>query len=1071
MAAPTVHGGVNGQYEGTIFGGIKFWVAQRVPSRGSLLDAIKDNGGKTVLLEKYADVLIADHARKDAPAGSVSWKYITDSVDKGELVNIDDYRIAHANVPRPVASTKPTKGTKVPFSKEDDDILVRWVHHRARAGESTSGNKIYQELAEKYPNHTWQSWRDRWVKRLSLLYEEGSEVPPQTQPPPRSWLVRESGVAPTSTAPSMGSTSRAAPGQARRPSAVPGRVRFTEEDDRILREYVNLRVQQGEKAKGNRIYQELEEEYPHHSYQSWRDRWVRHLSQREPESSTESTEPDGIRTGTRSKWPVREQSPPRATPASSVGGQNAAPSASDQRNTRMQELELKRQRIQATRTIQRVWRGYRVRRDLDRLRNRITAVQAIARGFLTRRILDRICEVEATGELDDTAPLPSVEVEDSRGIGHRSGQEDSVRPQSDAGRLSPASPRGVEPQSPGQRKSPEFDRKQFWVYFNQYAELNSLSPLPWVQIGRHTRDLWDVWRCVTKEPPQNRDWEAIAERLGLDWVAEPDVVVQVKTAFQEHLLGFELALQEFNNRDQGEAEEGTEEEGEEGDEESSETGDEDEVEEGDAEGSEGTGEGGDEEEIEEGDEQGSGEHEGGASGDHDEEEVGEKISQTQESETAPLENPDLYGSSPPVVGLKRRLEQIGNSSATSYLGSVNKRRRYDPDGEIPETPHTRIEKAGRGGGSPSTAAVAQETPSRRPTVRPPQPRQLVEPETQDFQFVQRHPQQEKKTLEPETQNFEFPPQLAELEDNDELVSPSQQLRSEDLAATPRPGPSSRNAVGMTSSADRPRPTVELEDAASDSSDEFESVSELVPRNSTSRKSALDISIQGADRRTRALPASWSKGKQPAPTAIGSTLRPSKPTVMRVTSSSTVVHRSSHASLHRSKQSPNEPSRTSRPSITSATHHDLGQSRRRSSTSTPTPTAAANSKNPTNTTIRSKIPIPSPTPIVEHFVSRGYAPRVVVRAVKATILKAANTGLVVDRLAKGQDIPENIRGVWTEDDDRRVRSIGSHLDKSGGALPARDGDLKWERWFWRLAEKHGAEAVLERREFLRVWDRI
>jgi hypothetical protein len=104
-------------------------------------------------LEKFADVLIADHARKDCPAGSVSWRYIDDCVAKGELVNIEDHLIHAANVPRPAGSTQPTRGTKVPFTKLDEQILVTWV----RQSVDISGNEIYKKLAElvrtlpKYP--------------------------------------------------------------------------------------------------------------------------------------------------------------------------------------------------------------------------------------------------------------------------------------------------------------------------------------------------------------------------------------------------------------------------------------------------------------------------------------------------------------------------------------------------------------------------------------------------------------------------------------------------------------------------------------------------------------------------------------------------------------------------------------------------------------------------------------------------------------------------------------------------------------------------------------------------------
>ena len=94
-------------------------------------------------------MLIADHARKDAPAGSVSWKYVTESVEKGEIVNIEDHKIHRASVPRPVGSARPIKGTRVPFTKQDDEILLAWVRHQKRAGKGIRGNEIYQILAEQ----------------------------------------------------------------------------------------------------------------------------------------------------------------------------------------------------------------------------------------------------------------------------------------------------------------------------------------------------------------------------------------------------------------------------------------------------------------------------------------------------------------------------------------------------------------------------------------------------------------------------------------------------------------------------------------------------------------------------------------------------------------------------------------------------------------------------------------------------------------------------------------------------------------------------------------------------------
>jgi hypothetical protein len=99
----------------------------------------QDNGGKIVQLEKFADVLIADHARKDCPPGSVSWKYINDCVAAGELVNIEDYRVQQPQV------SISGSGARTLFTKLDEQILVTWVK---KAGAKTSGNEIYKDLAK-----------------------------------------------------------------------------------------------------------------------------------------------------------------------------------------------------------------------------------------------------------------------------------------------------------------------------------------------------------------------------------------------------------------------------------------------------------------------------------------------------------------------------------------------------------------------------------------------------------------------------------------------------------------------------------------------------------------------------------------------------------------------------------------------------------------------------------------------------------------------------------------------------------------------------------------------------------
>ncbi|KAL7924209.1 TRF2-interacting telomeric protein/Rap1 C terminal domain-containing protein [Trichoderma austrokoningii] len=155
---------------GNIFAGIKFWVSRFVPSRDWIIDMIQTNAGTVVMLEKDANMLIADHARKDAPLGSYSWKYIAESVKAGFVQIEDKYLIGlPASQSRPIRVGSRAKKTRTPFTEADDAILAR---HVLQSKINTAGNSIYQDLEAQYPHHTYQSWRTRWVKTLSLRSNE-----------------------------------------------------------------------------------------------------------------------------------------------------------------------------------------------------------------------------------------------------------------------------------------------------------------------------------------------------------------------------------------------------------------------------------------------------------------------------------------------------------------------------------------------------------------------------------------------------------------------------------------------------------------------------------------------------------------------------------------------------------------------------------------------------------------------------------------------------------------------------------------------------------------------------------
>ncbi|EMR66355.1 putative transcription factor protein [Eutypa lata UCREL1] len=153
MSAGIVYEGVvpqDGSSGGTLFKGMKFWVSHHVPSRVACIQNIKSNGGEVVPIEKNANYLLVDHAKQNAPPGSYSWKFINDSIDAGTRKPIEDYLCTEApRKARAVGSSLPQKGTRTPFTAQDDLILSKWVAENERLGVGIHGNTIYKEFEEK----------------------------------------------------------------------------------------------------------------------------------------------------------------------------------------------------------------------------------------------------------------------------------------------------------------------------------------------------------------------------------------------------------------------------------------------------------------------------------------------------------------------------------------------------------------------------------------------------------------------------------------------------------------------------------------------------------------------------------------------------------------------------------------------------------------------------------------------------------------------------------------------------------------------------------------------------------
>jgi hypothetical protein len=159
-----------------VFADLKFFLAQRLPSRSHYIQQITSNGGQIVKVEGNADHLICDHLRADAPSGGVSYQWIDETLKSGQLLDTGAYTVA--KLPRPSASrvSTATKSTRTPFTTEDDKVLLDWVDRAEAAGDAVRGNAIYEALAALNPRHTAQAWRSRYVKNLVHVHPRESMV-------------------------------------------------------------------------------------------------------------------------------------------------------------------------------------------------------------------------------------------------------------------------------------------------------------------------------------------------------------------------------------------------------------------------------------------------------------------------------------------------------------------------------------------------------------------------------------------------------------------------------------------------------------------------------------------------------------------------------------------------------------------------------------------------------------------------------------------------------------------------------------------------------------------------------
>ncbi|KAI2628243.1 hypothetical protein GGS21DRAFT_528392 [Xylaria nigripes] len=448
-----------------IFQNVQFWLSARVPQRKTYIDTIKENGGTIVLKERDADMLICDPGKDPVP-DAYSYRLIDDAIKEGSLDSKEDYLCsAPATQAGPSRPATKTKHTRNKFVEEDDRLLTKFVIEKERLGQPTSGNGIFIEFAKQHPHHTWQSWRDRWVKRLKNIRRRPISDE-ESSPRPNDRLIVSS----------RGATA------SRNPVAQP-RARFTAEEDEFILETIHNAIENREPWNGYQPYKQLAGEFPQRTYTSWRDRALNHVAnqnvdlikQWELEADFHSGDVEDVTiNNTKGKQIQREETSSGAT----------SPAASPQK-------------------------GY----ENENVRT------GNVNGYRKEDVADKVIsgnETKQKGHGAVSSPMHSADF---------------------PGR-SPVLDLGVSVTT----------KEQFYRDYNTFLESVGIVGRQIPTVGGRAIALWDLWQSTrSKEHTDELDWQQIAEDLGFDWVSMESVPTELQQCYEGHLAPFAEAMMGFND--------------------------------------------------------------------------------------------------------------------------------------------------------------------------------------------------------------------------------------------------------------------------------------------------------------------------------------------------------------------------------------------------------------------------------------------------------------------------------------------------------------------------------------------
>ena len=665
-------------------------------------------------------------------------------------------------------------------------------------------------------------------------------------------------------------------------------------------------------------------------------------------------------------------------------------------NDRLKRQEQARRTARAAKLLQRTWRGHVVRRDRAQLESSIVPLQSLIRGYLLR--------MKNAEKLMDALEANAEPLEENQG--------------EDAEQYEDAQ-EGLNPEVDGNDSSL---RDQFYEDLQDYLDVSGAEIERHPIIDGREVELWDLFSVATQQDcaVEDRDWKKVAQRLGFNWTNSTECAKDLRECYDRNLAEFEEAIGSYDDQDDTARDEN--------------------------------------ERMSLGDE------EQGLP------QTSDAVTAPKEPSPAPLSPP--YQSSSPVAGVKRSFQQSNDPQfELSYPSDgSSKRRRRDRGKAIPQTPEHEL---GLAGGSSSRAVVQdfssplrshglgarshgvysvddaddflnngihdhmQETDDL-PDLAPPRKKRFIEPETQDFGVVMGDDDDIRPSIENNTGCMT----------DEEDVSPSQQLQSElDAISSPaRPVPvRSHGAVfaNRPPFADpRPRPP-------GGPPKTHTSASGIVTING-STKGAVFNGIPTLKATKRSLPQQYHM--QPATPAAGLPSA-SAPFVNGIATRSTVAasthslesvaQRSRHTVLMTPTRAVQSSAQLQKPSMRAAT----------SSTQAPD---SAHGRDEAHTPDFGAEYVDAQ---FEHFVALGYTTRHIGQAMEAASLQRGPMTVALQSLEAGKGIPRNVAGVWTDDDDYRLRKVRDYdwrqrtgVESSGSGGNARE-KARVERYRSFLLMKH------------------